>query len=117
MNKICNRHGLTRHRERSGRKSSYECVKCSSERVDKYRHNNMEKAYQSKGGKCERCGYDKCKSALEFHHRVPEDKSFEINKSQTISWGRIKGELEKCDLLCANCHREVHEELNNLIWN
>lgn len=58
------------------------------------------------GGKCTNCGYDKCAAALEFHHL--EDK--ENNPAYVIhrwSWDRAKIELDKCILLCANCHREV----------
>ncbi|WP_010676639.1 hypothetical protein [Bacillus timonensis] len=65
-------------------------------------------AIQYKGGKCLRCGYNRCIRALEFHHRDPSKKEFSIsNKGLTRSWERIKKELDKCDLLCANCHREV----------
>jgi hypothetical protein len=47
---------------------------------------------------------------LDFHHRDPETK--EISISYVINWGwskkRIMKEVEKCDCLCANCHRELH---------
>lgn len=62
-----------------------------------------------KGGKCEKCGYNKCAAALDFHHRDPTQKELNIGgKAQTWAWARIKAELDKCDLLCSNCHREVH---------
>lgn len=65
-----------------------------------------------KGGKCEHCGYCKCDKALEFHHRDPSEKDFGISyKGETRSFDRIKVELDKCILLCANCHREEHERL------
>lgn len=60
------------------------------------------------GGKCIKCGYDKCIWALDFHHRDMEEKEFGISKYQNLSWDKIKKELDKCDLLCANCHREKH---------
>ena len=63
------------------------------------------------GGKCIRCGYNKCVAALEAHHRDPATKSFALALSGlTKSWARIKAEADKCDLLCANCHREKHDE-------
>lgn len=66
-----------------------------------------------KGGKCEKCGYDKCIGALEFHHIDPTKKDFGIaEKGRTMSWERTKLELDKCIMVCANCHREIHEELN-----
>lgn len=65
------------------------------------------------GGKCCKCGYNKCLAALQFHHRNPKDKLFIITD---YLWGRTKGyndqdlleEVDKCDLLCANCHAELH---------
>jgi hypothetical protein len=62
------------------------------------------------GGKCEICGYDKCLTALEAHHVDPSIKDFNI--SDVTSVERIEVELEKCVLLCANHHREVHEGLH-----
>lgn len=62
------------------------------------------------GGKCESCGYDKNIAALTFHHIDPKLKSFELdmrnlsNHSQKV----IDKEFEKCMLLCANCHFELH---------
>ena len=64
-----------------------------------------------KGGKCEICGYSKCLLALHFHHTNPNIKDFNIGGS--ISYKRrkeIMSELDKCILVCANCHAEIHEE-------
>ena len=64
-----------------------------------------------KGGSC-RCGYNKCLAALDFHHRKGEVKSFGLSSIKLASivrtWEHIKQELDKCDLLCSNCHREEH---------
>jgi len=59
------------------------------------------------GGKCQICGYDRCINALEFHHldNKKESPSYVIMR---WSWERARAELEKCIMLCANCHREVH---------
>lgn len=63
-----------------------------------------------KGGKCERCGYNKnCPAAYDFHHKDPTAKEFAISKSN-LSLARQKVEIDKCLLLCANCHREIHYE-------
>ena len=68
-------------------------------------------AIQYLGGKCLHCGYAKYKEVLEFHHRNPSEKKFSIAlKGHCRSWERVKAEIEKCDLLCANCHRELHVE-------
>ena len=65
-----------------------------------------------KGGKCQKCGYNKCEGALQFHHRNPKEKEFglsEINlNDSTFSLKNILSEADKCDLLCANCHAEQH---------
>jgi len=62
------------------------------------------------GGKCEKCGYDKNISAFDFHHKNPYEKNFEVKvqniKSKTED--EILNEAMKCILLCANCHRELH---------
>jgi 5-methylcytosine-specific restriction endonuclease McrA len=72
-----------------------------------------ELAIEYKGGKCERCGYCKSHRALEFHHLNPAEKDFGIgDKGHTRSFEKIKVELDKCIMLCANCHREEHERLD-----
>jgi len=61
-----------------------------------------------KGGECQTCGYKKYVGALELHHINKADKEFGIgDKGYTRSWEKVKSELDKCILLCANCHREV----------
>jgi hypothetical protein len=68
-----------------------------------------------KGGKCEVCGYGKHPSALEFHHKDPSKKKFEIgDSSNTITTSSLKKELDKCAILCANCHREVHAGITEI---
>jgi predicted nucleic acid-binding Zn ribbon protein len=63
-----------------------------------------------KGGKCERCGYNKNMAALEFHHVNPEEKEFPLDARRLSNThiDRLKKEVDKCMLLCANCHREIH---------
>ena len=65
-----------------------------------------------RGGKCEKCGYNKCQAALEFHHLDPSQKEFAISKVRKFSVSgilpEIKSELDKCSLLCKNCHAEEH---------
>ena len=66
-------------------------------------------AVEYKGGRCQVCGYDRCIEALEFHHLDPTQKDFGIShKGYTRSWEKVKEEVDKCILLCANCHREIH---------
>lgn len=67
-----------------------------------------------KGGCCAHCGYDKHYGALEFHHQNPSEKDVNWNKLRLRSWGKITNELDKCVLLCSNCHREEHHRLRQL---
>ena len=62
---------------------------------------------------CALCGYKKCASALEFHHK-DDDKQFCISDAIRNSRSKIniKKEIEKCIVICSNCHRELHEKLN-----
>jgi hypothetical protein len=63
------------------------------------------------GGKCTNCGYDKCPAALQFHHLDPKQKEKGITHMiarQGLSLEKIIKEAEKCILLCANCHAELH---------
>jgi 5-methylcytosine-specific restriction endonuclease McrA len=79
--------------------------------VQRRRKKIREMALAYKGGKCERCGYDRCSEALEFHHLSSDDKDFGISANgHSRSWERTKKELDKCILLCANCHREIHSK-------
>jgi len=68
------------------------------------------KLVEYKGGKCEKCGYDKCLEALTFHHRNPKDKSFVISGKHSKKPAILFNEVDKCDLLCHNCHNEVHAQ-------
>jgi 5-methylcytosine-specific restriction endonuclease McrA len=80
--------------------------------VQKRRKKVREMALEFLGGCCARCGYDRCIDALEVHHLESSEKDFGISaKGYTRSWKRIRAELEKCELLCANCHRETHAKL------
>ena len=62
------------------------------------------------GGKCSVCGYDKNLSALEFHHKNPGEKDFQLDSRHLSNTNveKIMKEVEKCVLLCSNCHREIH---------
>jgi hypothetical protein len=64
-----------------------------------------------KGGMCQVCGYDRCLRALCFHHLDDATKSFHFAGSHCRSWRALTLELDKCVLLCQNCHAEVHAGL------
>lgn len=82
--------------------------------VNTLRRRRKAEAVEYKGGKCSKCGYDKSIAALQFHHRDPTQKEFSLHSGVTMSMERVKEELDKCDLLCANCHAEVHVSLAEL---
>jgi DNA-directed RNA polymerase subunit M/transcription elongation factor TFIIS len=79
--------------------------------VVSWRQRVKEKAVALLGGECSKCGYCRCIRALTFHHRDPDGKNFPIGGT-SVSWKRIQEEAKKCDLLCANCHAEVHEAMD-----
>lgn len=68
------------------------------------------------GGCCKLCGYSRCHNALSFHHRIPSTKKFSLGKSnvRALAWDIVLVEANKCDLLCHNCHTEVHEQLHKV---
>ena len=80
--------------------------------VYKRRKKIRQMAVDYKGGRCEVCSYNRCIDALEFHHKNSSAKDFSISeKGYTRSWSKVKEELNKCMLLCANCHREFHAKV------
>lgn len=89
----------------------YICKKCENRKLYKWRLQRAkemkQKAIEYLGSRCKRCGYNKCIYALEFNHI--RDKKYEPTRmfQKGLSWTTIRKELDKCELLCANCHREV----------
>ena len=83
--------------------------------VAQRRRDLRDRAIQYAGGKCVLCSYSKCKRALSFHHLDSSKKEFGLSeKGLTRSWEKIKEELDKCILLCSNCHMEVHDGITQL---
>jgi hypothetical protein len=68
------------------------------------------KLIQMKGGKCEICSYDKNYAVLCFHHISPKDKELPltIRECSNNTWDTLVKEVQKCKLLCHNCHMELH---------
>src|SRR3954447_6088259 len=63
------------------------------------------------GGRCAVCGYDRCIINLHFHHVNPDEKSFVVSSSTTKSLAAYRRELQKCVLVCANCHGEIEAQM------
>src|SRR5438067_13400120 len=73
----------------------------------RYRREVKTEAIRERGGQCERCGFRAHQAALEFHHLDPQRKEFAISNDGIVrSRVRVAAELEKCVLICANCHAE-----------
>ena len=92
------------------------CKECHRENVkNKYKENRD--WVNTLKDKCSICGYNKNKAALEFHH-PDNNKECNVNslaKRAIKNRERVLKEIEKCELLCANCHREIHyPQLNNI---
>jgi hypothetical protein len=60
---------------------------------------------------CDRCG-ENHPATLQFHHRDPQKKDFNLSEAVNDGYGieRIKREVAKCTVLCANCHAKEHYE-------
>jgi transposase len=80
--------------------------------VTRARQKKKIEALNYKGGmKCTRCGFDEqIPDVYAFHHRNPDSKDPSWGKMKTNNWSleKIKEELDKCDVLCHNCHSIVH---------
>jgi 5-methylcytosine-specific restriction endonuclease McrA len=77
--------------------------------VDKRRKEVKRKSIEYLGGKCVRCGFIGHQAAMVPHHTNPLEKEYGISYGgHTRSWDRVRVELDKCILLCANCHLIVH---------
>ena len=85
------------------------CIKISGKNRQRIA---KQKAVDYKGGCCSNCGYDKSLAALEFHHIDPATKDSDWNNYKRVFSDKYIKELDKCVLLCSNCHRELHEKLN-----
>lgn len=108
--KECKKHGLTEFVLRTD--GRYRCKKCAVEAVQKRREKIKDILIDYKGGECQICGYKRYRGALEFHHINPDEKEFGISKDgATRSLEESKKEADKCVLVCANCHREIHAGL------
>lgn len=103
------------YNRRGGKGSSAYCKPCTIDQTVERQRAFKSKCVEYKGGKCFKCGYSRSISALEFHHIDPSEKDFSISNAKLTSINeRIYRELDKCILVCANCHREIHDEMVGL---
>ena len=86
------------------------CYDCMPEGQQLKRSDFIAKLKIKEGGKCARCGYDKCIQALDFHHKDSNQKDFGISDDK-MRLSEAVQEVKKCILICSNCHRELHAGL------
>ena len=90
------------------------CKKCCCQTSHMRQKENKQMGIEYKGGKCCICGYNKYHGALEFHHLSPEHKDPKFARLKTAAWETLRKEIDKCVLLCSNCHREVHAKVASI---
>jgi hypothetical protein len=110
--RVCPTHGEQLFRANG---SGFRCPRCNVDRVVERRRTVKAMLVEEAGGACQVCGYDRCLRALEFHHRDPDGKDFNIARhGHTRSLERARAEAAKCVLLCSNCHMEVEDGISSL---
>ena len=103
----CNKNKSLTEFYKSTKSSSY-CKSCIVLSNKERQRKTKKLAIDYKGGECIKCGYKKCIAALEFHHIDPTTKDKDYFNSRGGLTEELKSELDKCILLCSNCHREEH---------
>lgn len=84
------------------------CSACENKRVIERNRQHKLQAVELLGGSCQLCGFNDFPEALDFHHIDPTKKDPKFHQSSNWGMVRMRKELERCALLCANCHRGVH---------
>jgi len=96
------------------KRSTYDV--CGSCMANRHRWHLKSCMVEYKGNKCLLCGYNKYLNSLEFHHIDRESKSINICGNHNRSWESIMKELDKCVLLCKNCHGECERDYHFEFW-
>ncbi len=98
------------HQKLINEKKSLKYIRKNADKIVNWRQRTKLKLIKYSGGKCEICGYSKyCPPAYDFHHKNPQEKEFSIS-GKTFALDRLKKEVDKCMLLCKNCHAELHDK-------
>ncbi len=98
-----------------GTKYMSHCRSCYQNKYTQRSRDNKQQAVNYLGGKCTKCGYNKCNAALDFHHIDSTTKEHSVaHLMKSINFDKLKPELDKCVLLCANCHREHHSSTKDI---
>jgi len=110
----CRRHGKTEfalYSAGANKPRRWRCKRCVGEAVTRRKQKIKALLVEEAGGCCAVCGYDRTVVNLHFHHVDPAEKSFNLSMSTTKSLARYRAELQKCVLVCANCHGEIEAGL------
>lgn len=99
---------------RKDRETSSYCKMCFNKYSQERWFQRKKDAVEYLGGKCICCGYNKYYGALSFYHIDPNEKELDWRKMRLIAWKNILKELDKCVLVCSNCHSEIHGGLRKL---
>lgn len=91
--------------------AKYQCKSCWNIRTAQTQKDKVKQLKNEYGGKCSKCGYNKCIDALEFHHTDPTVKEFHLGEARGRKIETLRKELNKCELVCRNCHTEIHYEM------
>jgi hypothetical protein len=85
--------------------TAYRCIPCHKKKVFTRTQSNTAwmRAIKKESG-CVDCGYKAHPSALDFDH-IGDDKHFDIGSSSSLSREKLQKEMDKCEVVCANCHR------------
>lgn len=83
------------------------------EKQRNYKRERKRQAIEYLGGRCKRCQQVYHQAVYEFHHIDPSTKDRDPSKMLSLTWDKLVAELDKCDLLCANCHRITHHYWEN----
>ena len=93
---------------KSKKKTHSWCKPCNNKDSWKRQKNIKAQCVEYKGGKCENCGIEDDPCIYDFHHVDASEKSYTIARFSSRSLESLKSELDKCILLCSNCHRKQH---------
>lgn len=100
------------YKKRGVPNSSTYCKKCTTIQTLNRIQSLKRQMVEYKGGCCSICGYDRYMGSLEFHHLNPKEKDFNLSHMKKYTFDdKIKNELNKCILVCTNCHREIHAKI------
>lgn len=106
--KICNQEKNLKEYYIVNGKTMYWCKDCQKQKEqEKYKEKTNQIIEYKKTLHCKKCGENRY-YLLDFHHRNPNEKKYTISNNTRANFETIKKEIEKCDVLCSNCHREWH---------